>query len=220
MTDKKIRVALADDHPIVLAGLRNLIETGSGLELVGESATGQSALKLVRDRLPDVAVIDISMPEINGIALARRLADDCPGVRVIILTLYEERSFLKQALAAGVKGYVLKRSAAENLVSAIRAVKSGAVYIDPSFDEDVQDSVAVQPSRTAGTGDALGLTERETSVLRYSALGLTTKEIAARLDVGSKTVETYKSRASEKLGLKTRAEIVRFAAAQGWLEDI
>lgn len=220
MTNKKIRVALADDHPIVLAGLRNLIETGSGLELVGESATGQSALKLVRDRLPDVAVIDISMPEINGIALARRLADDCPGVRVIILTLYEERSFLKQALAAGVKGYVLKRSAAENLVSAIRAVKSGAVYIDPSFDEDVQDSVAVQPSRTAGTGDALGLTERETSVLRYSALGLTTKEIAARLDVGSKTVETYKSRASEKLGLKTRAEIVRFAAAQGWLEDI
>ena len=217
---QKIRVALADDHPIVLAGLRNLIETGSGLELVGESATGQSALKLVRDRLPDVAVIDISMPEINGIALARRLADDCPGVRVIILTLYEERSFLKQALAAGVKGYVLKRSAAENLVSAIRAVKSGAVYIDPSFDEDVQDSVAVQPSRTAGTGDALGLTERETSVLRYSALGLTTKEIAARLDVGSKTVETYKSRASEKLGLKTRAEIVRFAAAQGWLEDI
>ena len=217
---QKIRVALADDHPIVLAGLRNLIETGSGLELVGESATGQSALKLVRDRLPDVAVIDISMPEINGIALARRLADDCPGVRVIILTLYEERSFLKQALAAGVKGYVLKRSAAENLVSAIRAVKSGAVYIDPSFGEDVQDSVAVQPSRTAGTGDALGLTERETSVLRYSALGLTTKEIAARLDVGSKTVETYKSRASEKLGLKTRAEIVRFAAAQGWLEDI
>ena len=217
---EKIRVALADDHPIVLAGLRNLIETGAGLELVGESATGQSALKLVRDRLPDVAVIDISMPEINGIALARRLADDCPGVRVIILTLYEERSFLKQALAARVKGYVLKRSAAENLVSAIRAVKSGAVYIDPSFDEDVQDSVAVQPSRTAGTGDALGLTERETSVLRYSALGLTTKEIAARLDVGSKTVETYKSRASEKLGLKTRAEIVRFAAAQGWLEDI
>ena len=217
---EKIRVALADDHPIVLAGLRNLIETEAGLELVGESATGQSALKLVRDRLPDVAVIDISMPEINGIALARRLADDCPGVRVIILTLYEERSFLKQALAAGVKGYVLKRSAAENLVSAIRAVKSGAIYVDPSFGGDAQDSVTVQPSRTAGTGDALGLTERETSVLRYSALGLTTKEIAARLDVGSKTVETYKSRASEKLGLKTRAEIVRFAAAQGWLEDI
>lgn len=216
----KIRVALADDHPIVLAGLRNLIEAGSGLELVGESATGQSALKLVRDRLPDVAVIDISMPEINGIALARRLADECPGVRVIILTLYEERSFLKQALAAGVKGYVLKRSAAENLVSAIRAVKSGAIYIDPSFGEDAQDRVTVQPSRTAGTGNALGLTERETSVLRYSALGLTTKEIAAHLDVGSKTVETYKSRASEKLGLKTRAEIVRFAAAQGWLEEI
>jgi DNA-binding NarL/FixJ family response regulator len=219
MSDK-IRVALADDHPIVLAGLRNLIEAEADLELVGEASSGQSARKLIGDRLPDVAVIDISMPEINGITLARRLAEDCPGVRVIIMTLYEERSFLKQALAAGVKGYVLKRSAAENLVSAIRAVKSGAVYIDPSFGEDALDSVAVLPSRTAGTGDALGLTERETSVLRYSALGLTTKEIAARLDVSSKTVETYKSRASEKLGLKTRAEIVRFAAAQGWLEDI
>ena len=100
MSDK-IRVALADDHPIVLAGLRNLIEAEADLELVGEASSGQSARKLIRDRLPDVAVIDVSMPEINGITLARRLAEDCPGVRVIILTLYEERSFLKQALAAG-----------------------------------------------------------------------------------------------------------------------
>src|SRR5262245_13461407 len=127
----KIRVTLADDHPIVLAGLRNLIETEVGLELVGEGVSGQAALRLIREKVPDVAVVDIAMPEINGIALARRLADDCPSVRVIILTLYEERSFLKQALTAGVKGYVLKRSAAENLISAIRLVNSGEVYIDP-----------------------------------------------------------------------------------------
>jgi DNA-binding NarL/FixJ family response regulator len=129
----------ADDHPIVLAGLRNLIETEADLGLIGEANSGQSALKLIRDRQPDVAVIDISMPEINGITLARRLAEDCPGVCVIILTLYEERSFLKQALAAGVKGYVLKRSAAENLVSAIRAVQLGETYVDPLLGDEVRE---------------------------------------------------------------------------------
>ena len=146
MSDK-IRVALADDHPIVLAGLRNLIETEADLELVGDANSGQSALKLIRDRQPDVAVIDISMPEINGITLARRLAEDCPGVCVIILTLYEERSFLKQALAAGVKGYVLKRSAAENLVSAIRAVQFGETYVDPLLGDEVREGGSPRPIR-------------------------------------------------------------------------
>ena len=219
MSDK-IRAALADDHPIFLAGLRNLIEAESDLELVGESTSGQSALKLIQGTLPEIAIIDISMPEINGIALTRRLRQECPSVCVIILTLYEESSFLKQALAAGAKGYVLKRSAAENLVSAIRAVKSGDVSIDPYFGPEASETLVAQPIGTLRGGDALGFTKRETSVLRYLARGLTIKEIAARLGLSSKTVETYKSRAIEKLDLKTRAEIVRFAAAQGWLEDI
>ena len=218
MSDK-IRVALADDHPIVLAGLRNLIEAEADLELVGEASSGQSARKLIRDKLPDVAVIDISMPEINGITLARRLAEDCPGVRVIILTLYEERSFLKQALAAGVKGYVLKRSAAENLVSAIRAVQLGETYVDPLLGDEVRKGSTPPADTVPQTAAGLGLTDREASVLKYSARGLTTKEIAARLELSGKTVETYKFRAAEKLGLKTRAEIVRFASAQGWLEE-
>jgi DNA-binding NarL/FixJ family response regulator len=218
MSDK-IRVALADDHPIVLAGLRNLIEAEADLELVGEASSGQSARKLIRDRLPDVAVIDISMPEINGITLARRLAEDCPGVRVIILTLYEERSFLKQALAAGVKGYVLKRSAAENLVSVIRAVQFGETYVDPLLGDEVRKGSTPLADSVPQTAAGLGLTDREASVLKYSARGLTTKEIAARLELSGKTVETYKFRAAEKLGLKTRAEIVRFASAQGWLEE-
>ena len=139
---------------------------------------------------------------------------------VLILTLYEDRSFLKQALAAGAKGYLLKRSAAENLVHAVRIVKGGALYLDPSLTDDVQGNIATQNNKAAPTNDALGLTERELSVLRYSARGLTTKEIATRLAIGAKTVETYKSRATEKLNLKTRAEIVRFASTQGWLEDV
>ena len=139
-------------------------------------------------------------------------------MRVLILTLYEERSFLKQALAAGVRGYVLKRSAAENLVDAIRSVKLGELYVDPSLADGVQEGIATRPNKAAQTLGALGLTDREASVLRHSARGLTTKEIAARLELSAKTVETYKSRATEKLQLKTRAEIVRFAAAQGWLD--
>jgi len=188
--------------------------------LVGEATSGLSALTIFRDKLPDVAIVDISMPEVNGIVLTRRLAEECPSVSVLILTLYEDRSFLKQALAAGAKGYLLKRSAAENLVHAVRVVKGGALYLDPSLTDDVQGNIATQNIKGAPTSDALGLTERELSVLKYSARGLTTKEIATRLAIGAKTVETYKSRATEKLNLRTRAEIVRFASTQGWLEDV
>jgi len=215
---QKIRVALADDHPIVLAGLSNLIEADAELDLIGHATSGNSALKIIQDKLPDVAIVDISMPDLGGIALARRLAEECPSVRILILTLYEERSFVMQALAAGVRGYVLKRSAAENLIHAIRAVKLGELYIDPSLTNELRESVATH--KTAQAGEAGRLTEREASVLKYSARGLMTKEIAARLDLSAKTVETYKSRATEKLHLKTRAEIVRFASAQGWLEGI
>ena len=219
MTDK-IRVAVADDHPIFRAGLRNLIEAESDLELVGEADNGQSALVMFRDKLPDIAIVDISMPAINGIGLTRRLAEECPNVRVLILTLYEDRSFLKQALAAGAKGYLLKRSAAETLVRAVRIIKSGTIYLDPLLIDDTRSNAAIKTDKATQTNGALGLTDRELSVLRYSARGLTIKEIADRLEIGPKTVETYKSRATEKLGLKTRAEIVRFASTQGWLEDV
>jgi DNA-binding NarL/FixJ family response regulator len=217
---KKIRIALADDHPIVLAGLCNLIEAESDFELVGKSATGQAALKIIREQRPDVAIVDISMPEINGIALARRLTEECPNVRVVILTLYEERSFLRQALAAGAKGYVLKRSAAENLVRAIRVVQLGDIYVDPAVADEIRENVSAPVDTARQIGNVLGLTERESSVLKFSARGLTIKEIAGRLELSAKTVETYKARAIEKLGLKTRAEVVRFASAQGWLEEI
>jgi DNA-binding NarL/FixJ family response regulator len=218
--NEKTRVALADDHPIILTGLGNLIEAESDLELVGQATSGQSALKMIREKLPDVAIVDISMPELNGIVLARRLTEECPSVRILILTLYEERSFLKQAMAAGVRGYMLKRSAAENLVHAIRAIRRGEVYVDSSFGNSLQDSVATRSERAPQAIGSIGLTDREASVLKYLARGLTTKEIAARLELSGKTVETYKSRAAEKLNLRTRAEIVRFASAQGWLEEL
>jgi DNA-binding NarL/FixJ family response regulator len=213
------RIVLADDHPIVLNGLRSLIAAADDLELVGEARSGTEALKVIREKKPDVAVIDISMPELNGIVLSRRLAKEAASVKILILTLHEDRAYLRQAIDAGVCGYVLKRSAAEGLVRAIRAVVTGGLYVDPAIANRLFDSTSRQ-----GTGPRSGgmpdLTDREGDVLKLVALGYTNKEIARQLDVGVKSVETYKSRGVEKLGLKTRAEIVRYASAQGWLSDI
>jgi DNA-binding NarL/FixJ family response regulator len=213
-----IRIVLADDHPIVLDGLRNLIRAEPDFELVGEAASGLSALKIIREQRPDVAVLDISMPELNGIVLSRRLAGEMPALRLLVLTLHEDRAYLNQALEAGVRGYVLKRSAVENLVQAIRAVMVGGLYIDPAIVGRVFESKQVNKRLTARKGVAPALTDREADVLKMAALGFTNKEIASRLDVGVKSIETYKARGLEKLGLKTRAELVRYASGQGWLD--
>jgi DNA-binding NarL/FixJ family response regulator len=215
---EKIRIVLADDHPIVLDGLRNLIRAEPDLELVGEAASGLSALKIIREQRPDVAVLDISMPELNGILLSRRLAGEMPALRLLVLTLHEDRAYLNQALEAGVRGYVLKRSAVENLVQAIRAVMVGGLYIDPAIVGRVFESKQINKRLAARKGVAPALTDREADVLKMAALGFTNKEIASRLDVGVKSIETYKARGLEKLGLKTRAELVRYASGQGWLD--
>jgi DNA-binding NarL/FixJ family response regulator len=215
---EKTRIVLADDHPIVLDGLRNLIRAEQDFELVGEAASGLSALKIIREQRPDVAVLDISMPELNGIVLCRRLAGEMPALRLLVLTLHEDRAYLNQALEAGVRGYVLKRSAVENLVQAVRAVMVGGLYIDPAIVGRVFESKQVNKRLAARKGVAPALTDREADVLKMAALGFTNKEIASRLDVGVKSIETYKARGLEKLGLKTRAELVRYASGQGWLD--
>lgn len=216
----KSTIALCDDHPIVLNGLRNLIESEQDFEIAGTATDGLAALKLITDKRPDIALIDISMPELNGIALARKLADDAPAVRVVVLTVYEDRAFLKQALDAGVRGYLLKRSAAESLIQALRAVLTGGIYVDPA----IADRVFVNSTPRQGRGGDKplmpALTERESEVLKLTALGFTNKETARRLDIGVKSVETYKARGLEKLGLSTRAELVRYASAEGWLANL
>jgi DNA-binding NarL/FixJ family response regulator len=213
------RVVLADDHPIVLNALRNLVTAEDDFELVAEASSGPEALKIIRDKKPDVAIVDISMPELNGIALSRRVIQENPCIKVLILTLHEDRAYLRQAIDAGVQGYLLKRSATENLVPAVRSVVTGGLYVDPAIANRMFDSM---PSRRRGLLGARmqALTERECEVLKLVALGYTNKEIARQLDVGVKSVETYKARANEKLDLKTRAELVRYAAVQGWFSDI
>ena len=217
---EKARIVLADDHPIMLDGLRALIKAQGDLDLVGEATNGLAALRIIKEQKPDLAVIDISMPELNGIALGRRLADELPAVKLLVLTLHEDRAYLKQALDAGVRGYVLKRTAAENLAAAICAVLSGDLYVDPAIAGRVFQPNAKNGSRVGPDGGGLALTEREAEVLKLVALGFTNKEIARRLDLGVKSIETYRARGSEKLDIKTRAELVRYAAAQGWLADV
>ena len=211
----RLRVVLADDHPIVLAGIRALLGETSDLEVVGHAANGQAALELIVATAPDVAVVDISMPGLSGIELARRVAQDCPAVRLLALTVHEDQAYLQQMLAAGACGYLLKRSAAEELARAIRAVAAGGLFLDPA----VAGKALASPVIPGAPDPTAALSPREEDVLRHTAQGLSNKEIGGRLEISTKTVETYKARAVEKLGLRSRSDIVRYAARHGWLNE-
>lgn len=217
MTDL-IRAVIADDHPIVLEGLKALLRADAGIAVVGEARNAAKALELIKLHRPDVAILDIAMPGQNGIMLAKQVAVECRSVCVIVLTAHEDTAYVQQALHVGVRGYVLKRSLAGNLLQAIRAVLEGGTYVDSAIQAQILGvGRATLGKRTDGALPAL--TEREKYVLRLIALGQTNKEIAQQLGIGVKTVETFKARACSKLELRTRAEIVRFAVAQNWFGD-
>jgi DNA-binding NarL/FixJ family response regulator len=215
--DRRIRVAIADDHPVVLAGIKSLLQAAPDIDLVGEAASGTVALAIITQLLPDVAVLDLSMQGVSGLELARLLAERCPGVKIIALTVHEDRAYVQPLLQAGARGFLLKRSAAEELVRAVRAVADGGMVLDPAVADM---AFPERHGRDAMSALAVDLSPRETDVLRFTAQGFGNKEIAGRLDVSVKTVETYKARAAEKLGLRSRAAIVRYGAAQGWLDGL
>jgi DNA-binding NarL/FixJ family response regulator len=210
-------VLLADDHPIVRGGLKQLIDSQSDMCVVGEAVDGEEAWRLAMSLGPDVLVVDLSMPVIDGVEATRRVKRDCPTVRVLALSVHEERVYLTQLLRAGASGYVLKRTAAEELLRAIRTVAKGDTYIDPALAGTVVEGYLDSQQSDQPTTDALS--EREREVLIRIAKGFSNKEIATELALSVKTVETYKGRVAEKLGLRTRVEIVRFAAQQGWLAE-
>lgn len=212
-----IRVALVDDHPVVLAGVSALLRTAPEVMLVGEAATGKAAIRMIASSAPDIAVMDISLPDINGIDLAVQLAETSPAVKLLALSVHEDRAYVQQLLLAGAKGYLLKRSAAEELVRAVRVIAEGDMYLDPAIvSKAISDNSA---GETAG-GAQDSLSSREQDVLRFIAQGFSNKEIAARLQISTKSVETYKARAADKLSLRTRADIVRYGVAQGWLQQL
>ncbi len=212
----KLRIMLADDHHVVRGGLRALIEAQADMEVVGEAADGEAAYRLAAETGPDVAILDISMPILSGAMAAERIRKGCPGVKVLALTVHEDRGYLEQFLKAGASGYMLKRAAVSDLIHAIRTVARGDSYLDPAMTSLVIGGLA---GRAAGSPFDKGplLSDREEEVLRLVARGHTNREIAARFDVSVKTVETHKARAMEKLGVDSRAGIVGHAIRAGWM---
>ncbi len=210
-----IRISLVDDHPVVLAGIRALLQAAPEVELVGEASTGATGLKVICECAPDIAVIDLSLPDMSGIELTRRAVKRCPEVKIIVLTVHEDRAYIHPVLEAGARGYLLKRSAADELLRAIRIVRQGDTYLDPAIAEKA--SMDAPHSYAVAGNDGGDLSRREEDVLRLVAQGLSNKQIAGQLEVSIKSVETYKSRAAEKKGLRSRADIVRYGVQHGWL---
>ena len=212
----KLRVFLADDHAVVREGLKALVNAQPDMEVVGEAGDGRAAVRQVQELLPDVVVMDVSMPEMSGAQATERLKQACPLVKVLALTVHEDKGYLRQLLEAGAAGYVPKRAAAEELIRAIRTVAAGGVYLDPVLAAKVVGGFVRNPAKGTPAGE--DLSERETEVVRLLAQGHSNKEIAARLGLSVKTVETYKARSMDKLGFRSRTELVRYAVQRGWLE--
>ncbi len=211
-----IRVLLADDHSIVRAGLRRLVEESGDMEVVAEAADGREAITKIRQFKPDVAVIDLSMPEIDGLEVITRLRPEFPDIPIIVLTMHTENQYIVRAIEAGAKGYVTKKSAPEQLVQAIRKVHAGAPL---SLTEDAAESLALRVARGSQPQSPLDtLSTRELQVLRRLALGHTNREIASTYNISIKTVDTYRFRLLKKLNLRNNAELSRFAIQNGLIE--
>jgi DNA-binding NarL/FixJ family response regulator len=213
---KKLRLLLVDDHAVVREGLRSLLGTDQRFEVVGEASDGLTAVNAAETLHPDVVVMDVSMPGLNGAQLARKLKENAPQTKTLALTVHEEGGYLRSLMDAGASGYVLKRSATSELLRAIEVVGEGGTYLDSSIAGQL---VSKLGHRRLTVAPSSALSEREREVVRYVAHGYSNKEIAAKLDVSVKTVETYRYRATEKLGLHSRADLVRYAMDQGWLSE-
>jgi DNA-binding NarL/FixJ family response regulator len=214
---RPLRILLADDHVTVRQGLRLLIDSEHDMAVVGEASDGSEAVQKARELRPDVVVMDISMPGMNGLAATRELKSIQPDAVIVTLTRHSDHAYLQELLRAGVAGYVLKRSAPTELLHAIRAAAAGGQYLDSTLTARVTAGLAGKEG--SAKVPATALTEREAEVLRLIASGYSNKEIAARLSLSVKTVEAHKANAMRKLDLTGRIDIVKYAILQGWLDN-
>jgi DNA-binding NarL/FixJ family response regulator len=206
-----IRILIADDHAVVAEGLKHLIEAQQDLQVVAIVGDGREAVRIAKESQPHVVLMDLSMPELNGADATRAIVENDPRCRVIVLSMYAEREYVRRALKSGAAGYVVKRSAAKEVVDAIRAVHAGQRYLSPRVADAVIEDYAAD-----GKADLLErLSAREREVLQLLAEGRTGAEIAARLSLSQKTVETYRARLVEKLGIRDVAGLVKFAIQRG-----
>jgi two-component system response regulator NreC len=222
----RIRVLLADDHAVLRAGLKALLGMQPDIIVVGEAGDGSEALRLAESLRPDVVLLDISMPGLDGLAALRQMRQCAPLTRVLILTMHADEGFLRAALAEGAAGYVLKRTAEGDLLAAIRAVARGEAFLDPALTRALiagyldRSEAAGEPRKAEAAGPGYdGLTAREVEVLKSIAQGYSNAEIAERLVISVKTVETHKAHIMEKLGRRSRVELVRYAMEKGLLDE-
>ena len=216
-----IRVLLADDHAVLRAGLKLLLEEESDIRVVGEAADGAAVLPLAEACQPDLILLDLTMPRLGGLEIVPLLQKHVPQARILILTMHDDEGYLREALQVGASGYVLKKAADVELLSAIRAVMRGEVYIHPAMTRSLLGDVMPDGlPRTASTDEELWatLSDREQEVLQLVALGYTGREIAEQLSLSVKTVETYRARGMDKLQLRSRAALVRFALANNLMD--
>jgi two-component system response regulator NreC len=220
MSPRKLRVLLVDDHEIVRAGLRMLVNAQPDMEVVAEAGDGRSALEQAHLAAPDVVVMDVSMPRLNGLKATEALRQIQPDLKVLTLTRHAHDGYVRQLLASGASGYVLKQSRPTELLTAIRAVAGGRIYMDPAMgDAAAKPRSAAAPDPTGRINKRSALSPREDEVLRLIAWGHSNADIASRLELSVKTIETHKANAMQKRGLHNRMDIVRFALLQGWLEE-
>jgi DNA-binding NarL/FixJ family response regulator len=208
------RIILADDHGIMREGLRALLEKQPGIEVIAEAENGRTTVELSRELKPDVVIIDISMPDLNGIEATRQIIAESPGVKVIALSMHSDRKFVREMLSAGASGYMLKDSAFEELDKAISTVNDNQTYLSPGIaDTVVKDYLG--KIVTDNSAASIALTNREREVLQLFAEGKTTKQIASLLFVSIKTIETHRKQIMDKLGLNSIAELTKYAIREG-----
>lgn len=212
------RILLADDHAVLRSGLRLLLEAQPDLKVVGESGSGREALMLAQALQPDLVLLDLTMPNLGGLEALPLLRKVAPSARLLILTMHDDEGYLRQALRGGASGYVLKKAADDELLAAVRAVLRGEVYVHPSMTRALLDDL-LPPAVTSANDPWDRLTEREQEVLILVARGHTSAEIAKRLSLSPKTIETYRARGMEKLDLRSRAALVQFALSHELLAD-
>lgn len=215
----KLRILLVDDHAVLRTGLKLLINGQADMVVVDEAGNGQEAIRQTKEHKPDIIVMDISLPDLSGAEATEQIKRAYAQVRILALTRHSNQGYLRRMLRAGASGYVLKKTAADELLNAIRSVANGGTYLDPIVARELVESF-VGHSATVDAGHTLSeLTEREVQVLHLIAWGHSNKEIGVRLGISVKTVEHHKANATAKLHLHSRTAILRYALAQGWLND-